>query len=1658
MPRVLALLLLSVTLCVAAGATEIPSLPLGMWDFGGSAVPLAVSRTSPDHTTIVLENPSVVMEDRLVDFETYQSFSIPGEPVVMEDGSPAVPQVSRFYRIPNTGSVELVITNSEFELVQGVNPLPVKFEGSESFDRVRRSPVYDQDQWYPPVSVEMSEPMVFRDFRVVRVTLFPVQVNPVTHEARLYSNLSADVVANDTPGANEITHSRPISKSWLPIYQNMIPNLDDAALDNISETPGSIMIICDTDNIAQQWADSLRNWKKRKGFDVIIDARNNWNVGTMTSAIQTAFSTWDPPLEFVALIGEPNASFGVPTDGTNYDHGFALGNSGDDLEDIGVGRLCGSSGSEMATINAKIMGYERNPFMTDTTWFHRGFFYAGTGHSIASNWTMIQWASHQFANQTQINDNTEAQHSGGVIPGTIQSELNTGVAIFLWRGSWVGEMGTDVANGCNNGWKLPITLTITCGTGAFGGSVANSWLVAGTANNPKGGVTAMGTATLSTHAPYNITVAGGLAYNIADLGVEHIGHAVNGAKAWLYYLWASNYGTADDFAKWNNLLGDPSLSIWTDVPTVIEATHSSTINVGARSLSLTVTETGSGTPVADALVCLWKGDETYERGLTDAAGQVTLPLTINTEGELLVTVTKRNHKPYLASVACAPAAQMVTLSSYTMDDDNSGGTSGNANGVLNPGETIDLPVYLRNFGNSETATSISATLTSSNPRVSVVNGASTFANLAPGDSAISAAPFRIQVSSDMQHDEVATLTFTVTASIVQTLSTLELTCVAGAANYISHQFSGPVNPGSTNNLRVTLRNTGEVELTNATAQIVSLSPFVQVDDAAGVFGNIAPDQQVTNAGDEFTLTSNTLTFRGHQAPMRMIVSTSNGFVDTVQFTVSIGAALSTDPTGPDAYGYYAYDNTDVSYETCPTFEYVNISAGMGESLSLSNDPGEKTTPNPIHSTVRDLPFPFTFYGVSYDEVTICTNGWLAFGDQGWNDFFRNYPIPAMQAPDAMVAAYWDDLKTQGGGLGVWQYYDEVNHKYIVQWKTQVYTGGTSLDFEVILLDEEFYPTFDGNGQVLVQYSDATMGASGDFDEPNGCSIGIQAPGGTVGLSYAFLTSYAPGSATVGDGRAILFTTNARMLFGEIHGTVLDAANSQPMPGVDVTIEGYSYHILTDNNGQYILDNVLIGTYTVHVHKRGYNDANVANILVELDSVETVNFSMLHPELELSRDTIAVSLPTEPNETTFDIVNDGNGPLDYSIEITYAGDDSPSPWDYLDGINLTEATGDFMMQGCEFVGDYWWVTGGSGQGGGNFLYKFDTDGNYVGSIPQPSSSQFGWFDMAYDGQYLYGSEQLAAGLITGIDLTGQVQTTVPSPVNPSRAIAYDPTTDHFWVADFGSDIFEINRQGTVIQQITNEGDGELDITGMAWHALDPDGYRLFIFCQNGTGTQTQLWRMHPVSHDLELITTLEATPGDRAGGLAMTPGWNSTLLVLGGILQNPAGDRLGIYEVTFNTTWIDVSPTITTVPGGSTQEVSIDFDPTFLRPDEYRVNLNIHSDVLDTTYVLPVVLLVTSSDVPESGETELPQTYALYQNYPNPFNPSTTIRYDLKADGRTRLAVYNLMGQEIAVLVDQMQNAGSHQLTFDASALPSGMYFYRLQSGDFVHSAKMVLMK
>ncbi|MDY0083170.1 MAG: T9SS type A sorting domain-containing protein [Ignavibacteriaceae bacterium] len=88
----------------------------------------------------------------------------------------------------------------------------------------------------------------------------------------------------------------------------------------------------------------------------------------------------------------------------------------------------------------------------------------------------------------------------------------------------------------------------------------------------------------------------------------------------------------------------------------------------------------------------------------------------------------------------------------------------------------------------------------------------------------------------------------------------------------------------------------------------------------------------------------------------------------------------------------------------------------------------------------------------------------------------------------------------------------------------------------------------------------------------------------------------------------------------------------------------------------------------------------------------------------------------------------------------------------------------------------------------------------------------------------------------------------------------------------------------------------------------------------------------------------------------------------------------------------------------------------------------------------------------------PNEYALHQNYPNPFNPSTVIKYSLAQDGFVNIAVFNLLGEKVATLVNTTQRAGNYEVNFNASSFSSGIYFYSIETGDFKSVRKMLLMK
>jgi hypothetical protein len=117
--------------------------------------------------------------------------------------------------------------------------------------------------------------------------------------------------------------------------------------------------------------------------------------------------------------------------------------------------------------------------------------------------------------------------------------------------------------------------------------------------------------------------------------------------------------------------------------------------------------------------------------------------------------------------------------------------------------------------------------------------------------------------------------------------------------------------------------------------------------------------------------------------------------------------------------------------------------------------------------------------------------------------------------------------------------------------------------------------------------------------------------------------------------------------------------------------------------------------------------------------------------------------------------------------------------------------------------------------------------------------------------------------------------------------------------------------------------------------------------------------------------------------------------------------------------------------------------------QYDVAYNLYAQLVE---------LEISSGAGDNPGAQLPASFALHQNYPNPFNPSTTIEFSLAKAVDTKLTVYDILGREVATRLNEPLTAGLHSVPFDAAALPSGVYFYRLDAGAFHDAKKMVVLK
>jgi hypothetical protein len=166
--------------------------------------------------------------------------------------------------------------------------------------------------------------------------------------------------------------------------------------------------------------------------------------------------------------------------------------------------------------------------------------------------------------------------------------------------------------------------------------------------------------------------------------------------------------------------------------------------------------------------------------------------------------------------------------------------------------------------------------------------------------------------------------------------------------------------------------------------------------------------------------------------------------------------------------------------------------------------------------------------------------------------------------------------------------------------------------------------------------------------------------------------------------------------------------------------------------------------------------------------------------------------------------------------------------------------------------------------------------------------------------------------------------------------------------------------------------------------------------------------------------------------------------------------------------------ITSLPGGIIASNFFGFKNGYFKSDTiypglgYWVNVNTSGKLIFSSAFAKNaserIVIVPSSEMPPDPPSEqissgfIPSAYKLEQSYPNPFNPSTIIRYHLPENGYVKLKIYDILGNEVATLVNEHKEAGYYEVSFDASNLSTGVYFYKLQAGNFVMTKKMLLAR
>ncbi len=827
----------------------------GSWfstgDVKGGAVTIEAF-TSFEKIRVHVQIPGFETKDVETRAGTFIDLHAPGAGRNSDIGSPKLPVIRRMIEIPENADVTVdavVIRKGQTVLSHPVLPVqpPVPKIKNPRVEFAYNRNIYEKDEFLPGINAKVVDIVRIRGHRIAVVEIYPFQYNPAKNLLEYASEIEVTLHLKDSDPAKT---TATLERYYSPLFEKLLSKqiLNYGYFESGIKPPdlpiGYLIIVADDyyNNILP-----FAEWKERKGYYTTVTKTSQIPGGptaeNIRAYIQDAYSNWEVPPTFVLLVGDVNTIPAFTGDESNSPTDLYYGavDGTDYFPDIWVGRFSAENADHVDVMVEKVIDYEKTDWINGVVWIKKAVFMASSDNHEISEGTHRYVIQNFLGPRGYYCDSLWYYH--GATTSDITNAINNGrsLAVYSGHGSETGwEDGppyyqSDIRYDQTNLDMYPLVCSHACLTGNYGYSsecFGETWVRV----EDKGAVAFWGASTYS-YWEEDDTLERAMFRALFNEDLTWLAGMMDRAKYAVYQAGLS----AKYYYEEYNLLGDPSMNLWTDYPHDLVVNYPSTIPIGPNDIEVTVYADGS--PVEDALVAL-RTQDTLVAGYTNPSGSVTLHIETEEAETVWVTVTGYNLRPHLGFAVAQAAGPSVGFLKQYIDD--SGG-----DGVVNPGETVDLTIWLKNFGSSA-AHGVYAKLSESDPFVTILNDSVYYGYLAAGDSSAGTRTYSFSVNSSAPDQHYVEFELKIISSDGDTWIdnpgiTVRKPVLEHVSDLIVDEDGNHVpSPGEDIDLYARVANTGSVDADNVTAVLsMDSDPYVTMTSSTSHYGTIASGDTVT---------------------------------------------------------------------------------------------------------------------------------------------------------------------------------------------------------------------------------------------------------------------------------------------------------------------------------------------------------------------------------------------------------------------------------------------------------------------------------------------------------------------------------------------------------------------------------------------------------------------------------------------------------------------------------------------------------------------------------------------------------------------------------------------------------------------------------------------